>query len=273
MRKDILLPALALAGGMGGFLLRRQQLTAAYVPETGLFVHGAPATLALMGLGGVLALAFLLLVQHKEGPEDFLPAFQSPETGQMSALAAAWLLMALAGGLGMRDGLRGIRMWQSAPELYPFSDPGSQLLAGALCILAGFGVLCMGRMAYRGELGAWECRLACFPAFAGLVWLFSAHLQNGTEPVLLKYGFQLAAILLLTLAHYYIAAFLFGRPHRRRTLFLALMGTAVGITALADRPGGFTTFGLLAFILSALTFARALLRSTFIIQSEGETLT
>lgn len=270
MRKDILLPALALAGGAGGFLLRRRQLAGAYVPETGLFVHGAPVTLALLGFTGLLALAFLLLVQHREGPEDFLPAFQSPEAGQMAAFAAAWLLMGLAGVLGVRDGFQGIRMWRSAPGLYPLSSPGSQLLAGALCILAGFGVLCMGRMAYRGELGAWECRLASFPAFAGLVWLFSAHLQNGTEPVLMKYGFRLAAILLLTLAHYDIAAFLFGRPHRRRTLFLALMGTAVGITALADRPDWFTALGLLAFILSALTFARALLRGTFVKQIEGE---
>ena len=38
MRKDILLPCLALGGGGAGFLLRRQQLASAYVPETGLFV-------------------------------------------------------------------------------------------------------------------------------------------------------------------------------------------------------------------------------------------
>ena len=47
MRKDIFLPALAVAGGAAGFFLRRWQLASAYLPETGLFVHGAPATLAL----------------------------------------------------------------------------------------------------------------------------------------------------------------------------------------------------------------------------------
>lgn len=277
MRKDILLPVLSLAGGIGGFLLRRRQLAAAYVPETGLFVHGAPATLALLGLAGLLALAFLLLVQHREGPEDFLPAFQGQGEGQMAAFTAAWLLMMLAGGLGIQSGLRGVRMWRSAPGLYSFPDSGSRLLAGALCVLAGFGVLYMGRMAYGGkraphreELERRGFRLASFPAFAGLVWLFSTHLRNGTEPVLMKYGFQMAAILLLTLAHYYVAAFLFSRPRRRRTLFLALMGSAAGITALADRPDWFTTFGLLAFTLSALTFARALLRNTFTNPKEGK---
>ena len=42
MRKDIFLPALAVAGGGAGFFLRRWQLASAYLPETGLFVHGAP---------------------------------------------------------------------------------------------------------------------------------------------------------------------------------------------------------------------------------------
>ena len=50
MRKDIYLPVLALAGGIGGFFLRRWQLASAYLPEAGLFVHGAPATYALLGL-------------------------------------------------------------------------------------------------------------------------------------------------------------------------------------------------------------------------------
>ena len=54
MRKNIILPALAVAGGAAGFLLRRWQLASAYQPDTGLFVHGAPATGALLGLTALL---------------------------------------------------------------------------------------------------------------------------------------------------------------------------------------------------------------------------
>lgn len=264
MRKDIVLPVLAVAGGAGGFFLRRWQLASAYQPEAGLFTHGAAATWALLGLIALLALAFLLLVREKgERPDDFLPAFHSPETGQMTLLAAAGLLMMIAGALGLKDGLTALRLRQMAPDLYPMSGPASQLLAGALCVPAGLAVLLMGRMAYRRELDDNACRLASFPALAGLVWLFSDHLAHGVEPVLMKYGFELAAILLLTLAHYYVAGFLFVRPHPRRTLFLALLGVVLGITSLADGPSLFTAAGLLAFSLSALGFARALLRAVF----------
>lgn len=264
MRKDIALPALAAVGGVAGFLLRRWQLASAYVPETGLFVHGAPATCALLGLAGLLILAFALLVRgDREGPEDFLPAFGCPEAGQMTVLAAAGLLMMLSGALGLKDGLAELRLWRADPELYPMAGPGAQLLASALCLPAGLGVLLMGRAAYRDELDASACRLAPFPALAGLVWLFATHLKHGVEPVLMKYGPGLLAVLLLTLAHYCAAAFLYERPRRRRTAFLALTGAAVGIISLADRPDLFTAAATLAFSLSALALGRALLRNTF----------
>lgn len=264
MRKDIVLPALALAGGAGGFFLRRWQLASAYSPETGLFLPGAPATWALLALMGLLVLVLLVLVRDRgAAPQDFLPAFGGPESAQVTVLTSAWILMVAAGGFGLLEGVQGLRLWRTAPEMYQFSSQVSQLLAGALCILAGFGVLLLGQMAYRGTLNDTACRLASFPALAGLVWLFSAHLKNGTEPVLMKYGFQMAAALLLTLAHYYIAAFLFGRPHSRRTVVLALMGAVFGLTSLADRPSIFTSMAVLAYSMSALTFARALLRGMY----------
>lgn len=271
MRKSIFLPCLAVAGGVGGYFLRRWQLASAYDPETGLFAHGAPASYALLGSTALLALIFLLLLREKrEGIDDFLPAFGDPGTGQMTALAGAGFLMMLAGGLGMQAGFKALRLWRAAPDSYPASNAGAQLLAGGLCVLAGFGVLYMGRMAYRGELNDAACRLASFPAFAGLVWLFSTHLQNGTEPVLMKYGFRMAAVLLLTLAHYDIAVFLFGRPCPRRTVFLSLGGTVMGIVALADRPDLFTAAAILAFSLSALTFTRALLDGPWRMPPSGE---
>ena len=264
MRKDIALPALAAAGGAAGFVLRRWQLASAYVPETGLFVHGAPATCALLGLTALLALAFALGVRgDKEGPEDFLPAFGCPETGQLTISTAAGLLMMLAGAWGLWRSMDAIQQWQTGSEEYQLSALAAWLLSAALCLPAGNGILLMGRAAYRNDLDDWACRLAPFPALAGLVWLFATHLRHGVEPVLMKYGFTLFAVLLLTLAHYCAAAFLYGKPRRRRTAFLTLMGAAMGILSLADRPDLFTAATTLAFSLSALALGRALLRNTF----------
>lgn len=260
MKNSIALPALAVAGGMAGFFLRRLQLASAYLPDQGLFLHGAPATYLLLGLMALLALLFLLLVwRPREGLDDFLPAFGSPSPGQMTVFAAAGLLMMAAGMIGLFSGLRNVQLWQLDPEEYQLSALASRLLTAALCLPAGNGVLLMGRMAYRGELNTAGCFLAPFPALAGLVWVFSAHLKHGTEPVLMKYGFSLFAALLLTLAHYYAAGFLYGKPRPRRTLFCALMGIVVGITALASWPDLFTAAATAAFSLSALGLVHALL--------------
>lgn len=260
MRKDITLPALALAGGVAGFFLRRWQLASAYRAEEGLFVRGAPATYALLGFTALLAVLFLLLLREKrEGADDFLPAFGSPSVGQMTLFAAAGILLFAAGGLGMQEGFRELRLWQADPSMYQLSVPASRLLAGGLCVLAGFGTLLMGKMAYRWEMRDAACRLASVPALAGLVWLFSTHLEHGSEPVLMKYGFTLFAALALTLAHYYAAGFLYGKPRPRRTLFFALMGTALGITSLAGGPGLFHAAAAVAFSLSALALSMALL--------------
>ena len=260
MRKDLALPALALAGGAAGFFLRRWQLASAYRPETGLFVRGAPASYALLGLVALLAGLFLFLLRKKlEGLDDFLPAFSSLGAEQMALFAAAWLLLDAAGFLGMMDGFKALRLWRASTDAYQLSLPVSQLLAGGLCVLAGFGALYMGRMAYRGALNDQGCFLAPFPALAALVWLFSTHLKHGTEPVLMKYVFTLFAALLFTLAHYDAAGFLYGKPRPRRTAFCALMGTAVGVISLADRPDWFTAAATAGFALSALALARALL--------------
>ena len=140
MRKDIYLPVLALAGGIGGFFLRRWQLASAYDPEAGLFTYSAPATLALLGLMVLLVLVFALSVQHKGGAEDFLPTFRCPEAGQMAAYAAAWLLMARASrGCGCGGPRRSCISSRSPP---PSCWRGDCVFwgASACCVWAGWPI-------------------------------------------------------------------------------------------------------------------------------------
>lgn len=264
IRKDILMPALAAVGGGAGFALRRWQLTSAFHPETGLFTGGAAATAALLGTCVLVLAAFLLLLQGEiKKPEDFLTAFGCPQSGQMTALAAAGLLLLAAGALGVREGLSRLSLFRSGLSSFSAAYPAATLLCALLCLPAGAGLLVLGRAAYRREVSDTVCWLASFPAFAALVWLFATHLAHGSEPVLMRYGFTLAASGLLMLAHYYTAGFLFGRLRPRAGAFCALSGVVLGLTSLADGPGLFAAAMTAAFSLSALALARALLRSMF----------
>lgn len=268
MKKDIVLPGLAAAGGGLGFALRRWQLSSAFHGETGLFTHGAPATYALLGLTALLLLLLLALLWGKpEQPSDFLPAFGCPQAGQMTVLAAAGLLLLAAGLLWLKDGLGQLQLWQLTPDLErqptQFTLAVTQLLTGLLCLPSGLAVLLLGRAAYRGGLPDLARRLSPLPTFTGLAWTFSVHMANGTQPILMRYGFTLAAAISFTLAHYYFAGFLFDRPAVRRALFFALAGVVLGLTSLADFPSLATAALTLSLALSALGFARALLGNAY----------
>lgn len=264
MRKDILMPALAVVGGGAGFVLRRWQLASAFRPEAGLFTRGAPATAALLGVCGLSLVLLLVLLQgENRKTEDFLAAFGCPQSGQMAALAAAGLLLLAAGALGVREGMSQLSFFRSGLSSFSAAYPAALLLCALLCLPAGAGLLLLGQAAYRREVSDTTCRLASFPAFAALVWLFATHLAHGSEPVLMRYGFTLAASGLLMLAHYYAAGFLFGRVRPRMGAFCALSGVVLGLTSLADGPGLFTAAMTAAFSLSALALARVLLRSMF----------
>lgn len=265
MRKDIVMPVLALAGGGTGFALRRWQLDMAFRAETGLFTRGAPATAMLLGLCGLVlaGLLFLLVQGVHERPGDFLSAFGCPQSGQMSALAAAGLLLMLSGAFGLREGYLRLALLRSGLGSFSAAYPAATLVCALLCFPAGLGLLLLGQAAYRREVSAAAGRLASFPALAALVWLFSTHLAHGSEPVLMRYGFTLAAASLLMLAHYCAAGFLFDRAMPRLGAFCGLSGAALGLISLADGPDLFTAALTLALSLSALALARVLLRGMF----------
>lgn len=61
MRKETLLPAVAMTGGGAGFVLRRWELATAFETDTGLSIPGASATLALIALPVAMMAALALL--------------------------------------------------------------------------------------------------------------------------------------------------------------------------------------------------------------------
>jgi len=260
MRKDILLPGLALAGGGAGFCLRLLQWHQAYDPDTELF-RASPVTPVLLALAALMAVLFLVSGTAGRLPDDYPQAFRCPSSLHMTLMVASAFLFFGAGVLGLLEGIEEMTLFRLGVGSPMITYPAALLLGAALCFPAGVGILLLGKANYRGEVSPAASLLACFPPFAGLVWLFATHLDHGTDPVLMRYGFTLSAAGLLTLAHYDAAGFLFGSRHPRRLLFCALTGTMLALISLADGPSRAAALLTAAFSLSALAQSYALLRN------------
>ena len=261
MRKDILLPAAALAGGAAGFLLRLWQWSSAYDPASELFDSGAPASLALMALflaAGVLALALSWGGRTPERPEE---AFFCPQTGYMTLMTAGGMCFLLAAAAGMPELLQKYLAWKSSPEYNLL--PAAFLLSVACCLLGAVGALAAGRNNYRGFSGLKARVPASLPAWAALPWLMAYYQDASRDPVLIRVSVPLLAAVFLLLALYQQTAFFYRRPHPVRFSFFAVMGIVFGMASLADRQSFFRTISTIAFLLCALGGLIALSRRRF----------
>lgn len=267
MRKDIQLPLLALLGGAAGFSLRLWQWKSAYNSASQLFTRHAPATLALLAVLAVVAVLLLIMVRNVPAPGEFLPAFYSPNAGHMTMMVIGAFLLLGGGLLGLLNGMDKLEYWRQMssynPGAVPLAPALVQMVCSVLCLPAGVSLLLVGKCTYRLTMPKAVFSLISMTGFAGLLWTLAIHLAHGVDPVLMNYGFLLLAAALLTLAHYYAAAFLFGHPCPRRFTFFALSGFVAALTALADVPRPADAMLLLGFALSALVLAAALLRNTF----------
>ena len=100
MKKALVLPALAVLGGLAGFALRTWQLSTAVDPQSGIIQSDHPATLGLLLLSALLALGFLVLSRSVPLPEpDALPnPFYCPNSLYITAMSVSGLLLLAAGG-------------------------------------------------------------------------------------------------------------------------------------------------------------------------------
>jgi hypothetical protein len=263
MRKDLLLPGVAVAGGALGLAVRIWQLRSAYNQTTQLFRHGAPATIVLLALTLVLAAAVIGLCQGGSRPTSFLSAYRCPDSVYLTATAVSAFLFVGAGVLGLMEGMDLMSQIRLDPNAAPMGYPIVVVVCALLCFPTGLTSLWMGQDTYRGHVQERTERLSSAPAFAGIAWVFVVHLNHGTDPVLMRYGFALAAAMLLTLTHYFRAGMLFDHPHPHLTAQCGLLGFSLGVISLANSSSWFNTVVTLAFAVSALTQVYPLLRSMF----------
>ncbi len=237
MLQVILLPLLAAVGGVGGFFLRRWELATAF-EENGLAIPRMPATIALIVLSIVLALAFALLCRGgKHELKDYRSAFSAPNNWAYlaaAAVAAAFLLVSSL--LGAKT-----QMDSGSPGLL-------RLLLCAMCLVSFVCVLTVAMNNFRARSGQYSLPLL-LPAYTGCLWLVTAYQQRAADPVVLDYVYELFAIVCTLLGLYFSAGFSFGRAKVWRCAFFCLLSVYFSIVTLAD---GHDLSTRLLFLFAAL---------------------
>ena len=224
MRKDILLPGVAVAGGAAGFLLRRWELSTAFEPDTGLPVAGAPATWALIALTVVVAavLAVLCRGTHRVFPGGYDEAFGAPNNAlYLTVLVAAAFLMAASGLLTFLLYLR--------HDVTAFS----RVLLALMSLVSAACLFVVGKNNYRMEGRGKYSAALLLPSYTCCLWLISAYQARSADPVILDYVYQLFAVIAAVLGTYFTAGFAF----ERAKVFRALLLLAAGRLFLPGDPG------------------------------------
>lgn len=252
MLQVILLPLLAVFGGLGGFFLRRWELAAAF-EENGLAIPWTAPTLALIALSVILAAAFALLCRgSRHELKTYGDAFSAPGNLAymvIAAVAAAALL--LAGFYGLRTELTG-------------GQPGLlRLLLYAMCVAAFVSILIIIPNNFRAKGRQYSLTLL-LPAYACCLWLVTAYQQRAADPVVLDYVYELFAIICTLLALYFTAGFSFGKVKVWRCAFFCLLSVYFSIVTMADGHDLSTRLLFLFSILYQLANVTVLLHHAFV---------
>lgn len=266
MRKDVILPALALMGGGAGVVLRDWQINTSLIQETMLFRADTPATAALLGLFAVFAVLFFGLIRGIHENSSYPDSFYCPSAGYMTLMAAGGFLLMAAAALGFLEGMDQLHIWQAVQTMYiqeAVNFPLMLLLTAALSAIGGLAALVLGKGNYRGNPSTAYPLLAVLPAYAAVPWVVWLYQENSRQPQMFFYIFTLLSAICAMLGLYYGACFAFQAPSPKRCLFFSLMGIVLLITSLADRPGLFQMVMSAAMILLLLAQCYALLHNCF----------
>lgn len=233
MRKHLLAPTVAVAGGVVGFALRKWQLATAFEPDTGLPIPGAPAALVLMALTAAVALALILLCRGCTNDRPFDEAFaaQGNTVYLTACVLAAFLLLASAAA----EVIILPTSFQTARATGTWLAMVLPPLRAATCVVGFFCALVTAKGLYRAEGKGKESLPLLGLCFLFCVWLISDYQRRAADPVLQNYVYGVLAIVAALLGLYYMAGFSFQTGQPRRTAVAALLGTYLSLVALADR--------------------------------------
>ena len=249
MRKEILLPAVAVAGGAVGFALRHWELTTAFEADTGLPIAGAPATYALIAFSVVMVALLVVLSLTAKYPkfQGYNQAFSAKNNILYATVGVlSGFLLIGAGGLMVYEFMQGTNL------LY------TRIIVAAMAVASGLCVMTTVQSNFKGQGGGKYSVPLLIPAFAFCVWLIAAYQVRAGDPVQLDYVYELFAIITSLLALYFMAGFSFEKAKCGPMVFFSLLGIYFSMTTLADRHD-WGTLALYAFSILYLLISSALL--------------
>lgn len=251
MLKVFLLPLLAVISGIGGFFLRRWELSTAF-DSSGLATPWTPASVMLIVLSIVLALVVAFLCRKQKNElKTYGDAFFAPGNWcYLAVIAFASACLLVASLVGFRR------------EMTLFPRNILRMLLWVLCIVAFFCVLSIALSNFRSISRKYNVTLL-IPAYAFCLWLVSAYQKHAANPVVLDYVYELFAIICTLLGLYFAAAFSFAKAKVWRCAFFSLMGIYFSIVTLADNHNRATQLLYLFAILYQLATVAVLLKNAF----------
>lgn len=250
MKKETYLPAAAWLGGLGGFALRRWELTKAYDPQTRLMqMHCATWLLCILVAG--MAVLFLLSCRGmgKKSAEEW---FYAPSTGYILLSVCAGFVLLMAGGIGLWEQLN-----------LPETDFMARLTAISF-MLGGGAVLVFTRKVNRGQWsanGPVPLMLACL---AVVLWLICLYQYHARQPELQLFVWQILSGVFMVLGLYSLVSLAMGKGSAARSAVFCLLAMVLIPTALADMNGSVSV--TLVWIFAAVYFTAQsymLLRGAF----------
>jgi len=252
MKKELILPALALLGGAAGFGLRRWELAAALDPKTGLMAMDCPATWLLIALTAALG-AVLTVLSRGAGARKLTPQqrFQAPDSVYILLVVVSAMLLLVSAGAGAMRNSGAVRF-----------EIGTVVLA-VLSVLAGVSQLALGKQVYRQKWTENTPILTMIPAFWALGWLILTYQASSRQPVLLVYVYPVMAVVCVLLGLYGLASLSLNKGGVAYVCVFCLLGMYLSLVALAGESGLVGRLQYLAAALYLTAQSYMLLRSAF----------
>lgn len=286
MKKQLLLPLAAIAGGAAALVLRLLQNQTGFEPGTGLPVSGNAPGLALavllVALAAALAMLARLLPREEETGPFFPEDFRTESAGLLALCIAGIFLMAVSGALDILQGAGLIGAYtdgvgpdgetavlSASGMAYIFSgviSPRAQILMGGLTLAAAAALFpaaasCRRRPGVRSR--AASPVLLLIPPVCLVVRLVLIYRVDSVNPALQAYYVEILALAFLTLAYYRLSSFAYRAAKTRRFALYAGAAVTLCITAMADGQGisalllyAGSALSLLGFLLLWLTEGR-----------------